>query len=439
VSVTGSLTVNGAGTFSNSVTALRYSTGGTPSNTAGFTNSFYAESAFPSLTLSNTGGNTGKYTFGVTGGALGVWNNTTSAYEIFIDPISSGQIQINRAALFSSSVTATGGTEIPNGQFYRARRNSGNLLIDLLGIESGTDNTRLLITGDYNIKNGSLATLFNITTTGAATFSSSVTANGGMITTSANGFRDTDGTRNVGLYSNFTGGLPGIGTLSNHDFGVFTNSSEKMRITSGGFLKASNTGGYYGLSSAYHELRSNTTDNWTTVISNASVSSPYGLLLSFTSSSPNNADNWYIYCDDTGTVRFRVASNGNVTNRNGSYGSISDIKLKENITDATPKLDDLLKVKVRNYNLIGEETKQIGVIAQELEEVFPAMIDESEDFEEVEITDEEGNTTKKKQSLGTTTKSVKYSVFVPMLIKAIQEQQSQIEILKTKIEILEQS
>ena len=91
------LASTGAATFSSSVTAAQFITGGTPSNTAGFTNSFYAESAFPSLTLSNTGGNTGKYTFGVTAGALGIWNNATSAYEIFIDPISSGQIQMNRA------------------------------------------------------------------------------------------------------------------------------------------------------------------------------------------------------------------------------------------------------------------------------------------------------------------------------------------------------
>jgi chemotaxis receptor (MCP) glutamine deamidase CheD len=35
--------------------------------------------------------------------------------------------------------------------------------------------------------------------------------------------------------------------------------------------------------------------------------------------------------------------------------------------------------------------------------------------------------------LGTVTKSVKYSVFIPMLIKSIQEQQAQIEELKAKI------
>ena len=109
---------------------------------------------------------------------------------------------------------------------------------------------------------------------------------------------------------------------------------------------------------------------------------------------------------------FRVFNNGNVQNSNNSYGAISDIKLKENIVDATPKLDKLNQVRIVNYNLIGEQQKQIGVIAQELEQLFPSMIDETPDR------DTEGN------DLGTTTKSVKYSVFVPMLIKAIQEQQT---------------
>lgn len=104
-----------------------------------------------------------------------------------------------------------------------------------------------------------------------------------------------------------------------------------------------------------------------------------------------------------------------------------------------------MKVKVRNYNLIGDDKKQIGVIAQELEEIFPAMIDESPDYEYVEVpqVDEEGNeilneegvvvTEKQRVSKGTSTKSVKYSVFVPMLIKAIQELKTEINSLKNQI------
>ena len=37
---------------------------------------------------------------------------------------------------------------------------------------------------------------------------------------------------------------------------------------------------------------------------------------------------------------------------------------------------------------------------------------------------------------GETTKSIKYSVFVPVLIKAIQEQQTQIEALQSEINTL---
>jgi len=121
-----------------------------------------------------------------------------------------------------------------------------------------------------------------------------------------------------------------------------------------------------------------------------------------------------------------IKGDGDLENTNNSYGAVSDIKLKENITDATPKLSGLLDVRVVNYNLIAQpDVKQIGVIAQELEIIFPALVKESPDL------DDDG------EDLGTTTKSVKYSVFVPMLIKAIQEQQTLIESLTTRIAALE--
>jgi hypothetical protein len=119
-----------------------------------------------------------------------------------------------------------------------------------------------------------------------------------------------------------------------------------------------------------------------------------------------------IFYSDVGgtqTARCIVRSSGNLENVNNSYGAISDAKLKENIVDTTPKLDKLNQVRIVNFNMIGDEQKQIGVIAQELEQIFPGMVEESPDR------DAEGN------DLGTTTKAVKYSVFVPMLIKAIQE------------------
>jgi|SRR6478736_6329353 len=115
----------------------------------------------------------------------------------------------------------------------------------------------------------------------------------------------------------------------------------------------------------------------------------------------------------TGQV-FKIQRNGNVFNLNNAYGSLSDVKLKENITDATPKLDTLSLVRVVNYNLKADadKAKQIGMIAQELELLFPGLVEEVPD---VELVDGE------RVLLGTATKAIKYSVFIPILVKAVQE------------------
>jgi len=123
--------------------------------------------------------------------------------------------------------------------------------------------------------------------------------------------------------------------------------------------------------------------------------------------------------------KFYVYGNGNVVNTNNSYGAISDVKFKENIVDATPKLNDVLNLKVRNFNLKTEpENKQIGFIAQEFEEVFPSMIDVSPD------TDTDG------KFLETTHKSIKLSVLVPILVKSIQELSTQLTELKAEVATL---
>jgi hypothetical protein len=195
------------------------------------------------------------------------------------------------------------------------------------------------------------------------------------------------------------------------------SGSERARIDSSGNLLVGTTTGYgkvsilsalngSGAASIYAE---NTAANYT----NNNI---YSVLVG----SGNNNTTAVLYAgyNVTNGDVYKVFGNGNVVNYNNSYGSISDIKLKENIVDASPKLADLMQVKVRNYNLIGDITKQIGVVAQELETVFPSMIDETTDK------DAEGN------DIGTTTKSVKYSVFVPMLIKAIQELKAEFDAYK---------
>ncbi|ADD95228.1 hypothetical protein [uncultured phage MedDCM-OCT-S04-C714] len=158
-----------------------------------------------------------------------------------------------------------------------------------------------------------------------------------------------------------------------------------------------------------------------------------------------NVDNIYSYAAATGTsaVCFRgghsatagnpgvgtdsiyIFANGNIQNTNDSYGQISDIKLKENIVDASSQWDDFKAVRFRKYNFkaeTGHETHtQLGVIAQELELTSPGLVYETIDR------DEEGN------DLGTTTKAVKSSILTKKALVALQEAMERIETLEQRL------
>jgi hypothetical protein len=122
--------------------------------------------------------------------------------------------------------------------------------------------------------------------------------------------------------------------------------------------------------------------------------------------------------------RFAVTRDGSCYNTTGTYGTLSDARFKDNVATARPYLEDLIKLRVVKYSLKSEQSNvatKLGLIAQEVEEVFPNMVD-------VGITVQ-----------GEEFKSVKMSVLVPMLLSAIQEQQTLITALTARITALESS
>jgi len=196
-----------------------------------------------------------------------------------------------------------------------------------------------------------------------------------------------------------------IATDSTQALRLGVGTTERVRIGTAGILSSFNDSG------DSHQIRSaagaGTTDKFVVGVHGAS--------------SPTTG----------GITSINIFTNGNITNTNNSYAGISDIKLKENIIDASSQWEDLKALQVRKYNFkekTGQQTHtQIGLVAQEAELVSPGLVSESPDR------DADGN------DLGTVTKAVNYSVLYMKAVKALQEAMERIETLEAKVAALEAS
>jgi hypothetical protein len=143
------------------------------------------------------------------------------------------------------------------------------------------------------------------------------------------------------------------------------------------------------------------------------------------------ADSQPLILGTNSTERMRITSTGNVgigttspstklevvgTITTTSLVETSSIKIKENVKTLDNPLDIIKKLRGVEYNRIGETYNEIGVIAEEVNDVLPQVVNK----------DEEGNPT-----------SVSYGRLTAILIEAIKKQDEQIEILRKRIEELE--
>jgi hypothetical protein len=107
-----------------------------------------------------------------------------------------------------------------------------------------------------------------------------------------------------------------------------------------------------------------------------------------------------------------------VTNNATAFNTSSDRRLKSNIQDAASASDKIDAIQVRQFNWNLDDSHQdYGLIAQELQPIEPLAVTGDADSDEMMAVD--------------------YSKLVPMLIKAIQEQQTTITALEARIATLE--
>ena len=152
---------------------------------------------------------------------------------------------------------------------------------------------------------------------------------------------------------------------------------------------------------------------------------PTGGFTSTMSASADATSTSEVYSTGAAAYRFYVGLGGTVYATNTTISAISDQRLKENIRDLDVGLNAILALKPRTFDWKagkGKDKKDDrGFIAQEFEQVFPDLIDEWKDPAP------EGEAPYK---------AVRQDL-IPVLVKAIQEQQALIQSLTARVAQLE--
>jgi hypothetical protein len=274
------------------------------------------------------------------------------------------------AATFSSSVTASGS----KSQFVASGGSSSGAGISLNTGLSGTDRrnwfigTEENIAGDFVIKSSDTAggnansgttrlAILNSGSVGIGTSSPAYKLDVSGEIRANNLFRSTDGT-NIGLFGSsvFASNVIGIGSSNNVPLVFGTNATEQGRITAGG--------------------------NW---------------LLGTTT---DNGERLYI----SGNVR-----------ATGTITANSDIRLKKNLERIENALEKVGQISGYTYDTIYDDRRHGGVIAQEIDEVFPEIVNKGNDG-----------------LLG-----VEYGNISALLIEALKEATTKIKALESKVEALQ--
>jgi hypothetical protein len=138
---------------------------------------------------------------------------------------------------------------------------------------------------------------------------------------------------------------------------------------------------------------------------------------------------------------FYIINEGNagvyVNHGNTSWTAHSDERIKDNIVLLGTVLPDIMNMRCVKYNRFGDNSAdktKIGFIAQDWETVFPEVVDEMGGM----VIEADGTlTTTENSESDVIAKGVSYTETIPVLLKAIQEQQTLIEALTARIIALE--
>jgi len=180
--------------------------------------------------------------------------------------------------------------------------------------------------------------------------------------------------------------------------GQAVSMSEKIRINGNGKLLLGTTSVLHSNTSTLGILFNGTTDN--AIVAQTTRTA--------------TGSNFALFTNSSGAVSGTINHNGSTS---VIYNTSSDYRLKENIQPLENGLERLSNLKPVKFDWKEDGTSSEGFIAHEAQEVFPDAVSGKKDGKEMQGMD--------------------YGRITPLLVKAIQEQQTIIEDLKTRITTLE--
>jgi hypothetical protein len=294
----------------------------------------------------------------------------------------------------SAATPAIRGSDANTGVFFGT---------DIVGVSTG-GSERVRVDASGNVGIGTSTFTFNnrlnikqSTDTGASAFGLRVErqANDSLCFL---GYRDNTNTWQLNATFSSTGAFAPIT--------FHTSDAERARITSGGDLLVGTTSTALASSGFTFQPTAN------------GAGGPFASCSSATSST--SAITWAVYSNSLSQYQFYVDYSGRVLARTTSITGLSDQREKENIRPLEIGLAQLMALQPRRFDWKnGSVSNVAGFVAQEVEAVLPDLIDE------YKINDEE------------TRMGLRMGDMIPMLVKAIQEQQAIITALTARVEALE--
>jgi hypothetical protein len=346
------------------------------------------------------------------------FNNTGFGYEA-LGKNTTGSYN-TASGLFALPNNTTGNFNTANGQNALYSNTEGDV-----NTASGVNALYYNTTGRYNTASGVNALSYNTT----ANYNTAVGY--GALLVNTTGFENT-ASGAVALSHNDTGGdntASGFEALANNTTGAFNTAS-------GVHALYSNTTGGDNTASGFEALYSNTTGAGNTAIGD-------GALFNNTTGSYNTVigyganANGGIYTNGTalGFAAELTASNSIVLGNSSisriyanvtTITAISDRRRKKEIRALDPDLglDFIQKLQPVSYRFNnGDDTERYGFIAQDLEEALPAALHDMVETSEPE----HGLALIERQNDKDRTYRVSYGELTAPIIKAIQQQQQEIE------------